>query len=78
MGALGTYVMYAGCTSLGITLLLVVGRLVALRMVLKDSSPKERPALIRAVGDLFRMNTRRGRSTFPPAIDVMDDNKRET
>jgi hypothetical protein len=77
VGALGTYIIYSGCTSLGITLLLVMGRLIALRMVLRDSSPKERPALIKAVGDLFRMRTYRRHSVFPRDADVSDDSKRE-
>ena len=44
-----------GLSTVGVTALLVVGRLIALKVVLKDAKPGERAALVRAVAELFRV-----------------------
>lgn len=52
-----------GLSTVGVTALLVAGRLLALKVVLKDAKPGERAALVRAVAELFRV---RGAQTPPP------------
>jgi len=48
-----------------VTALLVIGRLIALKVVLKDAKPRERAALVRAVAELFRVRGSRTMSSSP-------------
>jgi hypothetical protein len=51
---------YAGLTGVGITLLLTVGRIVALLIVLRGTTPRERPELIEALATLFAVRRAKG------------------
>lgn len=62
-----------GLSTVGVTALLVAGRLLALKVVLKDAKPGERAALVRAVAELFRV---RGSQT-PPSEESRSPNDGE-